>query len=374
MQDDGHNVIDWDSILDRSPYLDHADAIRLIDHLAEQGASDEELVEATRTGTLGPLALDLALRGRGEHLPFDEAARRAGLEVEEAARVWRALGFSDPLDPPQKVTPAQVEALRKLTRMGQALLGADAEHQLARVIGSGMARLAEALVDTFRVQAEMPRIDSGEPSSEVVEHYSRAAAVMIPALAEVLGEVLTEHLLAASRASWTPDEQRAAVTRSLAVGFADLVEYTRTARGLTPAELAGAVGRFESLAGEISSRHRGRVVKLIGDEVMFVAGDPADGARVALELIDELGRDPSMPQLRVGLASGPVISQQGDYYGDVVNLAARLVKAAEPGTVLASESVAKGVTEPVAAEPVELPPLKGFDEAVPVYRLTGTGY
>ena len=371
MSDEPPSDGNWRTILDELGDPDPADTLRLIERLEELGAEHQELLEAVRTGTLGTVALELALRGREERLPFDEAARRAGLDVEEAAVVWRALGFPDPLDPPLNVTLGQVESMGGLAEMSRALLGREAGLELARVIGSGMAQLAEAIVGAFRVQSEMPRRDSGEPYSELVNDYMRAAAVMIPALTQRLGQVLTEHLVTASRASWAPDEQRMAVTRDLAVGFADLVDYTRVARSLSPSELAGAVGRFESLAGEISSRHRARVVKLIGDEVMFVAGDPGDGARVALELIDELGRDASMPQLRIGLASGPVMSRQGDYYGNVVNLAARLAKAAEPGSVLASESLARRLTQPMAAEPVELPPLKGFDAAVRGYRLTG---
>jgi adenylate cyclase len=118
------------------------------------------------------------------------------------------------------------------------------------------------------------------------------------------------------------------------------------------------------------ARHGGRVVKLIGDVVMFVADDPAKGARAALDLIDELAGDPQMPEVRVGLAAGPVISYQGDYYGEVVNLAARLVKAAEPGAALASESVVEGAPAPLGAQRVQLAALKGFDEPVPTYRLT----
>ena len=170
-----------------------------------------------------------------------------------------------------------------------------------------------------------------------------------------------------SRASWVPDAERSAVTRELAVGFADLVDYTRSTRALAPAELAASISRFESKAGEIVTRHRGRVVKLIGDEVMFAVDDPQRAARAALELVDEVGRDSQMPDVRVGLAAGPVISHQGDYYGEVVNLAARLVKAAEPGSALVSESIAQHASTQL----VELPPLKGFDAETPVYRLAG---
>ena len=367
MADEQSSSKPWEAVVDEVDYLDRDDAIRLIEWLAERGAADEELAEAARTGTLGPLALELAVRPPGERLPFDEAVRQAGLDVEEAARLWRALGFTDPLDPPLRVTAGEVETLQKLISNSRAMLGPDAGQPLARVIGSTMTQLADAIVDTFRVQVEIPRRGRGEPYSHVVEDYARAGAVVIPELAAAVGDVLVGHILAASRANWVPDEQRSAVTRDLTVGFADVVDYTRSARALTPAELAAAIGRFESRVGELVGRHRGRVVKLIGDEVMFVTEDPGAAARLALAIIAELRTDPQMPQVRIGLAAGPVVTLQGDYYGDVVNLAARLVKAAEPGGALVSESVAQHAS----AQLVELPPLKGFDAEVAAYRLTG---
>jgi len=354
---------DWEAILEQTSYLDRADALVLIEYLSERGATDEELTEAAKAGTLGPLGLELALRPAGERVPFPEAARLAGLSADEAAAMWRAFGFPDPLDPPRRLSPRQVETLQVLAGMSQSLFGPEMSLQLSRVIGSSMANLAEAITDAYRLQVEVPRQDQGESYSQLVKDYGEIGSVMLPALTAALGDILTGHLLAVARAGWALDEERTAVTRDLAVGFADLVGYTRSARAATPSELAAAIGRFESLAGEIVARHGGRVVKLIGDEVMFAAEHPVNAARVAFELIDALQADPRMPRVRIGLAAGPVISHQGDYYGDVVNLAARLVKAAEPGEVLASDSFGRG-------EPVDLPPLKGFDEAVPVYRLT----
>lgn len=360
----------WDGILDESSVADRPDALRLLKYLSELGASRAELVEAARTGTLGALALELALRPPGDLASFDVAAEQAGLAIDEAAGLWRALGFPDPMHPPVKVTPSQMRTLHVFGRLTRSQLGPETVLQLARVLGSSMAQFAEALVDSFRVNIEMPRRDQGEPYSEVVEDYARTASEMIPALNEAIGDVLASHLLAVSRSSWALDEQRAAVTRNLTVGFADLVDYTRTARTLSPGELAAAIGRFESRVGEIVTRYRGRVVKLIGDEVMFVVEDPRSAAHLVLELIDELSSDPHLPRVRIGLAVGPVISHHGDCYGDTVNLAARLVKVAEPGEVLISEPSLDQAAFPVGTEPVEIPPLKGYDEPLRTYKLT----
>jgi adenylate cyclase len=352
---------------------DAADTLRLVRYLDEQGARGEDLEEAVRTGTLGSLALELALRSPGDPVAFPEAAARAGLEIAEAAALWRALGLPDPRHSSIALTPAQVETLQVLAETGRSLLGTDTTLQLARVLGGSIALLAEALVDAFRVKVEMPRRFAGEPYSEVVEDYARTASVMFPALAQVVADVLRTHVLAVSRSAWALDAERATVTRELTVGFADLVGYTRSARALSPAELAAAIGRFESHVGDVVSSVGGRLVKLIGDEAMFVVDDPAEGSELALELVRMLRGDRQLPPVRIGLAAGPVVAYHGDYYGDIVNLAARLVKVAEPGEVLVSQSVTDKPSNGIDYEPIELPPLKGYDQGIAAFRLSESG-
>ncbi|HTX30839.1 MAG TPA: adenylate/guanylate cyclase domain-containing protein [Solirubrobacteraceae bacterium] len=348
--------------------MEPSDTDLLIDYLEERGATADELADAVATGSLGALALELALRGAGELLPFEEAASTAGLDVEAARELWCALGFPDPKHRQLRVTPKQIQTLRLLAEMSGPL-GAETGLQLARVMGSSMAQLAEAIVVAFRVKVEMPRRDHGEPYSEVVRDYSQTASIVLPALADALGEVLTEHLLSVSRSNWALDERRAAVTRELGIGFADLVEYTRVSRLWEPAELASAIARFEALVREVLTRYPARVVKLIGDEIMFAVDDVSRAADLVRELIEELAADRQLPPVRVGLAAGRVVSYQGDYYGDVVNLAARLVKAADPRAALVSGPSMKKATSSRDLEMVEMPVLKGYEGAVRVYKL-----
>jgi adenylate cyclase len=122
-----------------------------------------------------------------------------------------------------------------------------------------------------------------------------------------------------------------------AVGFADMVGYTLLAQHLGEDELASVVSRFESLAHDIVTAMGGRVVKMIGDEAMFVVHSVADAARIGLSLAEAYADDELLSDVRVGLAVGPVLVQDGDYYGPVVNLASRIVNIANPGTVLASD-------------------------------------
>ncbi len=159
------------------------------------------------------------------------------------------------------------------------------------------------------------------------------------------------------------------MTREHTIGFADLVGYTGHSRGLSTTDLASAIGRFETEVTDLVSQFAGRLVKFIGDEAMFVVDDPSKACELGLALAESFGSDPALPPLRVGLAAGPAVALHGDYYGEVVNLAARLVKASEPSQVVVSESVRAAVGARFAFEDAsELTP-KGFDAPVAAYRL-----
>ncbi len=345
------------------------DTQRLVQHLVDQGVGRRELSEALETGWLGPLALEVALRDSGEPVPFDQAAADTGLEPEAAAALWRALGFPDPLASNATLWPSQVQTLGTLAEMGRAGLGSDTALQLARVIGSSVALMAEALVDAFRVEVEMPARNAGTPYAQVVEDYVRAAPGQLSALSDAIGHVLRAHVVAVARSRWALDESQATVTRERTVGFADLVGYTANSRYLSPSELAEAISRFESIVGEAVNNAGGRVVKLIGDEAMFVVDDPRRASELALELTRVLGADRDLPGVRIGLASGQIVAHHGDYYGDVVNLAARLVKVADPGEVLVSPSVAEKLSGEIGVDEVRTEALKGYERGVTAFRL-----
>ena len=129
------------------------------------------------------------------------------------------------------------------------------------------------------------------------------------------------------------------------MGFADLVGFTATSEELDETELATMVDRFEARVYEQVPEHQGRVVKMIGDEVMFAADQVADAVEIALGLIEAHAEDPALPDIRVGLAMGSTLSWQGDLFGPTVNRASRVVNVARPASVLVSEEM----VEPVRA-------------------------
>jgi adenylate cyclase len=348
---------------------DSADRLRLRQLLTAQGATAEELSAATAAGTLGGLALELKLRGRVVPLTFADAAGQAGLAPAEAAGVWSALGFPAPDGGTPDLTPDEVAALRLLADAGHDLLGREATLGLVRVIGSSAAHLAQALVDAFRVSFEMPRRTSGVGYSEIVTEYSDLVEEQLPAFLDAFGAVFMRHLVAVASSNWLFDPETTSAGRDLTVGFVDLAGYTALSRTLTARELARLVTGFETVLGDVLSRRGGQLVKLLGDGAMFVVPDPVAAGRVALELADRLDREPDVPAARVGLAAGRVVSLHGDYFGDVVNLASRLVALAEPSTVVASEEVRRLAGDQLRFAPLPPSQLKGFDVPTTAYRL-----
>jgi len=133
--------------------------------------------------------------------------------------------------------------------------------------------------------------------------------------------------------------------QTMAVGFADLAQFTTFTRSATEEELRELLETFESLSTEVVAEHHGRVVKTIGDEVLFVADTPADAALIALDLLDAAETDNVLPPLRIGVAAGPVVARLGDVYGSTVNIASRLTSLARPGSALVDRVMAESLEQ-----------------------------
>lgn len=341
---------------------DAADQLWLLNRALDMGATEGELVRAARVVGLGPLLLDLIMRPPGETMDIGEFTQESGLDPDLVHRMWLALGLPDSELVPVPVTPDAAEALRVLVGLTD-LIGEDAL-AVARAFGLSLARMTEALSGAIRVRMEVPQRESGTPYSQVVDDYTILARDLLPLLLDALAAIFRRHLVAISYQLWDTDEEFAAVTLDRTVGFADLVGSTEILRRLSVKELAAMVRHFEEQVWDLVSRAGGRVVKLIGDEAMFVVDDPARACAVGLELVD------ASPQpVRVGLAHGPVVELSGDYYGETVNLAARLVRSAEPSSLLVSQAVRERAGETVTYSTVGPLTLKGFVEPVPAYAV-----
>jgi adenylate cyclase len=153
----------------------------------------------------------------------------------------------------------------------------------------------------------------------------------------------------------------------LAIGFVDLVGFTPLSRERAPEDLAAVVERFEGLANDVIAAHDGRVVKLIGDAVMFVAVEPSAACEIALTMVERFAQD-AVVTPRGGLAGGPVLTRGGDYYGPVVNVAARIAERAVPNEILVTRAIVDDAAgDRCRCEPAGKRMLKGFPEPVSLY-------
>jgi class 3 adenylate cyclase len=341
---------------------DADDRLRLLRRLLELGANMAE-IQAAGVAGLGSLSLDLSIRPPGPTYEVDDFANRSGLDPELVRRFWLALGLPASGSIPLKVTPDTAEALRLLVALS-GLVTEESALALARVIGSSSARVAEALAGALRLGVEVPNLEAGNTYFQVVEQYSTAGHDLLPSFLQAVNAVFRRHLVLVSYQLWSTDEEHAAVTLQRTVGFADVVGSTELVRAGSVATMARMVRQFEEQVWDLVTRAGGRVVKLIGDEAMFVVEDPSAACQVALDVIDR-----SRYPVRVGLAHGPVVGLFGDYYGETVNLAARLVGVAQPSRALVSDSVRRAVGDAFQFEPQPKQPLKGFTEPMRAYWL-----
>jgi adenylate cyclase len=311
---------------------------KLRSFLRRRGATADEISRAERDGRLVLVAFDRELMPGQPRYTFEEVCRRASFDIETARRLWRALGFPDPPPDARLFRDDDVEAVITLRRQIEttiAPLGEEGEDlvQVVRAFGGALARIAEVESDLL-VAAVQERRESGTTEDAIAAEVMDA--LDWPRLSRLIDYGLRLQLRAAIRRKLTASDPQATGAAELAVGFVDLVGYTALSQELEPEDLGALVSRFEELAYDTVAEHEGRVVKTIGDEVMFVAADPASAARIALRLTESSAVDELLPDARAGMAYGSVLAQEGDYYGPVVNLASRLVDRARPGSVLAS--------------------------------------
>jgi adenylate cyclase len=293
-----------------------------------------------------------------------QVAALAGMEPGRTQRLWRALGFADAADDDPAFTDADVDALGVLSALiDSGFVGPDTEASIARAMGQSLSRLADWQTDMLADALARTGGPDDRPNASV-EEAIEAARLLLPQLRRVQDYVWRRHLAA------NADRLLAATgsgdRRELAVGFADLVGYTTRSRGMGRRELGVMVEDFESIAAEVIARHHGRVVKTVGDGVLFTSGSPIGAVEIGLDLPVAWDAD-NRPPLRVGAAYGTVLTRLGDVYSPVVNLASRLTSLARPGAMLVDGDLAMWVRKHPAyrVRPLRRVSVRGYDHLQP---------
>ncbi len=338
---------------------------------AAAGISLEGLAEDMRNGDISLTFLDAATFDTFTSFTgttFAELSTRTGVPVELLMVIREAIGgaLPTPEDPVREDEMAIVPLIEAQVQVGVS--HATIERAL-RATGDSLQRVVEIWADWFLREVLEPRTagktgaqmtEMGIPLRErFVRLNDQAREAIVQAHA---ARTVTRNIIAQFEALLSSAGLHSHLERPPAMCFLDITGYTRLTqeRGdSAAADLAEQLGR---LVRRTSLKHGGRAVKWLGDGVMFFFRDPGPGVVAALEMVDGVA-EAGLPPAHVGLHAGPVIFQEGDYYGQTVNVASRIAEYARPGEVLVSQAVvdASDQAGPTFTEigPVELKGVAG---------------
>jgi len=342
--------------------------LALLQYLVDRGATDDELVTAEREDRLPSLAIQIMQRQFAPRITPRELAASAPIDLDTFDRAWRAAGLPA-LDPDARVLFDWDREVFGAFTAGAVVFGEEATLQFSRVLGASLATIADAALAIFGVTLE-PTLETGELDElEYTKAAEAATAMLVNEVPAVIAGLFRHHVEAARERYQAMGSGERAI---LAVGFLDVVGSTQLMWDVGAAKVGSAMSDFERRAAEEIATRGGRLVKTIGDEVMYVATSADDAARIGLALARFADEHPVLTSLRGGVAWGEAVRGIGDFYGPVVNLAARMVNQAEPGQVAVNAAFAAALS-PTVGRTVDLGPrpLRGFDEPVPLYALEG---
>lgn len=270
-----------------------------------------------------------------------DMAVESGLPRDQVRALWRAMGFATIDDDDERAfTERDLAALKSVRELSDELgIQPDVMAAMARMIGQSFARLAswqgQVIVDAVTAAPELLDDSTGDPVVELVDRITPITASLHEYVWRRQLNAYFRRLTAGTGGN----------SRTMVVGFADMAQFTTLTRRSSEAELRRVLAEFERVTTDVVSRHGGQIVKTIGDEVLFVASEPRDGAEIALELLAAAGTSEVLPSLRVGLAAGPVVSRLGDVFGQTVNIASRLTSLARTDSVLVDEQLREALAD-----------------------------
>lgn len=322
---------------------ERAARLDLLCQLHAAGFALDDLREAAREDRLVLLPVESMLR-REERYSAREVAEQAGIPLDFLLRIQQAFGMPVQDADAAAFTEEGLAAARRAARFREFGLPEDGMVEVSRVIGQTMSRLAEAIRALVN-QALIPRHGQSAASErDLGLRYAEVARELMPQLEPLLHDALTAQLAEQIRGDMVSRAELAAGSalpgaRQVAVGFADLVGFTRLGEARPVDELGAVADRLAEMA-QAAARPPVRLVKTIGDAAMLISPAPDRLLDAALELVaaaDAQGDD--FPQLKAGLAYGPALNRGGDWYGHTINVASRVTAMARPGSVLCTEGL-----------------------------------
>lgn len=315
--------------------------------------------------------LERAILGENPSLTSEQVSSTSGMEPADAERLWRALGFPDATHGERAFTTGDIDALCEIkAAVDSGGLDLDTVVRMTRAVGRTVARLAEWEVAMLTgLTSPLP---NGETGSSADGSRLPAAIAMVDRLGPSFEQLLVyswrRHLAAAvARVEELGADDEDLQVASATVGFADLVGFSALTNELEDDAIGDLVEVFENRSQDVVAGHRGRIIKSLGDSVLFLGGSAEESVEVALDIVAVIGGDSRLPDVRVGLASGPVVLRMGDVYGPAVNLAARLTAVARRNRVIADQRTAALLrVEQFETRVLPARPVRGFGDIEPV--------
>lgn len=303
--------------------------------------------------------------------PVYTAAEVAGGDaevLEQSRRLWRALGFAEYPGDDVAYTQGDAGALATLrAAIDSGILDFDTALNLTRAVGQTIARLADWEVATL-----VPKLDEIEAGPDATGSRLGAALRMVETVNGPFEALLVyawrRHLAASvARVEALGSDDEDLKTQEVTVGFADIVAFTALSNEIGEERVGDLIELFESRCSDVVAAHGGRVIKSLGDSVLFVVEDAVRAHHIAEGIITVIGRDPRMPDVRLGLASGAVVMRLGDVFGPPVNMASRLTGVARRNRVIIDEATA-ALLPAGEFETRRLParPVRGFGLVEPI--------
>lgn len=296
-------------------------------------------------------AVDRLILGGRPRYTSEDLLARTDVPESVARAMWRAMGFPN-AHGARIFTDADLQALDTVAGLlDRGLFDESVAITVARALGQTTARLADwqvealgrALVDRGEISPDDLAVGPRDERSdrEALRVVLARAEALLPAMQELLVHVWRRHVAAVMERRLAQAEDSAEAS----VVFADLVGFTRLARQLEDADLARVIDGFEAVTSDVVAAVGGQLIKTVGDEVLFTTDDALTAARAAFALHAEAAGHPDLLELRIGIATGPVLRRMGDVFGSTVNLASRLTALARPGSTRVDAATARDLSQ-----------------------------
>ena len=308
---------------------------------------------------------------------FEDVAAETTIPLELLQVLREAFGFALP-EPDDRMREDELRVVPLIQKLVAQGFPTSVLDRLVRVYGDALHRIAEVEADWWHKYVVLPSLEAGMSEKEMHESTLGFGVELAPLLEQALMAMYHAH----QEHTWTENligeiedalDRLGLRSRSFtppAICFLDITGFTSLTEQRGDEAAADLAARLTPIVQRSAERHDGKVVKWLGDGVMFYFREPTGGVAAALEMVDAIPAA-GLPPAHVGLHTGPVVFQGGDYFGRTVNLASRIGEKAAPGQVLVTQEIVDRVTpNGLTFEPVGKVELKGVAEPIELLSVT----